>query len=320
MTDAAARIVPSVERNLCRWLPLAFNGQEVVMSKSMHEGVETWCDTCSCEPEPRWQAVAEELDDEAETAGAERRDGLGGASGGIARSPRTLRVHYLQHVPFEGPGAIAEWVRGSGHALSGTHAYRGDRPPGVEGFDVLVVMGGPMSVNDADQYGWIEPEIRLIREAVEAGKPVLGVCLGAQLLAAAFGAAVRPTGEKEIGWFPVRRVSVGPGGDDALAGFPETFTPLHWHGETFELPDGAERLAETEACSNQAFQLGRRAVGLQFHLEATPESVRPLVEQCGEEIGAGRFEQLPDWILDCEQRSAAVRPLLYRLLDRLTQV
>lgn len=224
-----------------------------------------------------------------------------------------MRLKILQHVPFEGPAAIAEWADSRGHDQSVIRLDRGEPVPEPDPEGGLVVMGGPMSVNDTDRFAWIEPERRLIRAMIDRGRPVLGICLGAQFIAAACGANVYPGPEKEIGWFPVRRVH-----DDGFGRhLPETFTPLHWHGETFDLPDGATRLAETEAAANQAFQVGPHALGLQFHLEATPDSVRELVEHAGHEIGDGRFEQDPGRITDCEADSRAVQPILFDLLDDL---
>lgn len=226
-----------------------------------------------------------------------------------------MRIHYLQHVPFEGPAAIVDWATRRGHGLTGTHLYRGDTFFDLDTCDGLVVMGGPMSVNDGERYPWIETETRLIAGAIERNMPILGVCLGAQLIAKALGARVYPAPEKEIGWFPVRRVD--PAESGAFAGGPATFTPFHWHGETFDLPRGARRLAETEVCPNQAFQFGRRVIGLQFHIEATPESVAALIEGAAHEITGGRFQQTPAEILDSADRSAKVRPILFDILDQL---
>ncbi len=224
-----------------------------------------------------------------------------------------MRIRCLQHVPFEGPAAIADWANGQEYELTISHLYEGVPLPELGDFDALVIMGGPMSVNDEDSYDWLRVEKRLVRDAVEAGHPVFGVCLGAQLIAAAMGARVYPGPEKEIGWFPVRRVT------DAGLGslLPESFTPFHWHGETFDLPAGAVRLAETDVTSNQAFQLGDNVVGMQFHIEATPASVGALVENCQDEIDAGRFMQPAEALLDCSEKTAAVNPILYSLLDSL---
>ncbi|MBV8903028.1 MAG: amidotransferase, partial [Acidobacteriia bacterium] len=151
--------------------------------------------------------------------------------------------------------------------------------------------------------------------AIESGRAVLGVCLGAQMIASAMGARVYAAAEKEIGWFPVSRVPAE--GLGAL--LPETFTPLHWHGETFDLPAGAVRLAQTDAVPNQAFQLGRTVIGLQFHLEATPLSVELLVENAAHEIQSGKpFQQSPAAIVaQTPQVSTLVRPVLRRVLDHL---
>jgi len=185
------------------------------------------------------------------------------------------RIHVIQHVPFEGPAAIADWALEREATIAVTHVYRGDPLPGLGEFDMLVVMGGPMSVNDETKHEWIAPETALILAAIEADKTVLGVCLGAQFIAKALGAKVYPGPEKEIGWFPVKRV--GPDDREAFDGFPPTFTPLHWHGETFHLPDGATRLAEADA-ANQAVQIDSHVLGLR-HLSRLPlgQSTRPAV-------------------------------------------
>lgn len=228
-----------------------------------------------------------------------------------------MRIHFLQHVSFEGPAAIADWAKEAGHTLSGTHLYRGDALPTVVDFDFLVIMGGPMSVNDERVFPWLAAEKQLVRAAVAAGRGVLGVCLGAQMIASAMGAPVYRAAEKEIGWFPVRRVTASGVG----AVLPEGFAPLHWHGETFDLPAGAVRLAATDVVPNQAFAIGDRVVGLQFHLEATPESVRELVAGAGDEIRPGeRFQQAAsDIVAAAAHASAAVRPVLWALMGYLSK-
>ena len=228
-----------------------------------------------------------------------------------------MRIHTLQHVPFEGPAAIADWAAFNGHSLSITRLDRGDSLPDRNAFDALVVMGGPMSVLEVDRYPWMAPEMALIRDAVQRGKPVLGVCLGAQLLAQALGGRVYRGAEKEIGWFEVRRVE--PEGKGAALELPRRFTPLHWHGDTFEPPPGAVQLARSEGCEQQAFQFGERALGLQFHLEATPESIARLVEHCRHEIGTGPWQMDPAGILDCKRPCALLKPLLDRVLEYLVR-
>jgi GMP synthase-like glutamine amidotransferase len=188
-----------------------------------------------------------------------------------------VRVHYLQHVDYEPPGYVVEWASKRGHEIVGTHLYEGESLPDPDAFDWLVVMGGPMGVYDTQDYPWLEDEQALIREAMAAGKGVLGICLGAQLVAAAMGAEVYPAEAREIGWFPVQATSVASE-SPAFEPLGETYEAFHWHGDTFDLPAGATRAARTDACENQAFVAeDGRVVGLQFHLEVTPETVADLV-------------------------------------------
>lgn len=180
-----------------------------------------------------------------------------------------MKIDVLQHVACEGPAAIADWSEQRGHYLVVHRLFAGEPVPDAIGLDFLVILGGPMSVND-QQPNWIAAERRCIRRALANGVPVFGVCLGAQQIAKTLGADV-VAGQKEVGWFPIRRVS------SALPLLPETLTPLHWHGETFGLPEGAVRLFESEACANQGFAYHNQAIGLQFHMEATKASVESLL-------------------------------------------
>lgn len=174
-----------------------------------------------------------------------------------------MRFLCLQHHPIEGPGAVARWMEAAGHQFTVQEAWTTDfaRLPGdLAG---VVLMGGPMSVRDTETYPWLEAEIAWLREWIDGGGRVLGFCLGAQLIATALGAAVRPMPQKEIGWFPIW-------GERPF--FPAgPFMVYHWHGEMFSLPPGAHLLARSEACAHQAFHVGPRVIGLQFHLEIGPE-------------------------------------------------
>ena len=139
-------------------------------------------------------------------------------------------------------------------------------------------MGGPMGIYDHEEHPWLMAEKKIIRQAIDGGKTVLGICLGAQLIADVLGANVYPGPQKEIGWFPIQRA------DDAPDFLPDELTVFHWHGDTFEIPDGAIRLASSEACENQGFVYNDRVVALQFHMETTPESMEALIENCGHEL------------------------------------
>lgn len=229
-----------------------------------------------------------------------------------------MNVDVLQHVPFEGPGSIADWADARGARLAVTRLFAQEQFPDPTAVDLLVVMGGPMGANDHAVHAWLADEQDFIRQVIAAGKPVLGVCLGAQLIAAAMGARVFPNADKEIGWFPVS--AVRPGGGDAF-GLPEEVTVLHWHGDTFELPPGAALLATSEACANQAFLLGERVMGLQFHLETTRASLWDLVENCAAELEPGRrWVQSAERLLRIDQQQLdANQQLMGRILDFLTR-
>ncbi len=227
-----------------------------------------------------------------------------------------MRAHFFQHVPFEGLGSIGSWLESRGASVTDTRFFEEFALPPVNDVDLLIVMGGPMSVNDESVYPWLSDEKRFIKEAILRGKSVLGVCLGAQLIANAMGARVYPNAEKEIGWLPIHRVH-NPRAGDAFQ-FPKDSVVFHWHGETFDLPPGAIRLARSEACENQAFQLGRNAIGLQFHLETTPQSARDLVGECRHELVPAKFVQSEETILSAPaERYTAINALMSAVLSFL---
>ncbi len=186
-----------------------------------------------------------------------------------------MKLHYLQHVPFEGLGIIENWAVSNGFEISCTRLFADEKLPDIGSFDWLVVMGGPMGIYDHEAHPWLMAEKQLIKNTIDAGKTVLGICLGAQLIADVLGAKVYPGPQKEIGWFPLQ-------GSNPL--LPETLTAFHWHGDTFEIPKGATHLASSAACKNQGFIYNGRVVGLQFHLETTPQSMEALIENCGDEL------------------------------------
>lgn len=196
----------------------------------------------------------------------------------------SLRIHYFQHLPYEGLASIGDWARRRGHRVSASNFYADDPLlPALEDFDWLVVMGGTMGAYEEEQFPWLRGEKALIRAAVDAGKTVLGICLGSQLIASALGARVYPAGHREIGWWPVRKLA-GAAGHPLFGLLPEEFTAFHWHGDTFELPAGAVLLAASAGCRHQAFSLGERVLGLQFHFEVTPAAVRQMLEGSDEEL------------------------------------
>lgn len=228
-----------------------------------------------------------------------------------------MNIHFLQHVPFEGLASIRGWIERGGHTVGCTRLYAGDGFPRAESVDLLIVMGGPMGVHDIDQYPWLIAEKAFLRAVIGAGKRVLGICLGAQLIADVLGARVYPNDQKEIGWFPVTR------SEDAEASalgrlLPAEFMAFHWHGDTFALPPGAVHLGHSAVCRNQAYAVGERILGLQFHLETTPESARELIEHGGDELVDGPTIQSADEMLADGTRFGDLNRLMFELLDGLT--
>jgi GMP synthase-like glutamine amidotransferase len=221
---------------------------------------------------------------------------------------KPMRAHYLQHVPFEGLGSMQPWLEDAGYRIGVTRLFAADPFPPIAELDLLIVMGGPMSVNDEGQFPWLIEEKAFIRAAIEAGVAVLGVCLGAQLIANAFGARVYPNSVQEIGWFPVQRTELAESGQLVLP--PESMV-LHWHGETFDLPAGACHLARSQGCENQAFQLGEGVIGLQFHLEATCELLDGFIEADGAALQPATYVQSAEVITE---RAGDFMPEAQRLM------
>lgn len=227
-----------------------------------------------------------------------------------------MTLHVLQHVPHEGPGTIAEWAADRGHDLDVTHLYDDEPLPTVEDVDWLVVLGGPMGVGDEHRHPYLVDETELIARAITTGKPVLGICLGAQLIADALGAEVSEHRSTEIGWYPVEARHRAA---DTLLGeaLPEEFVPLHWHGDSFEVPEDATLAFASEACTNQAFVYDDRVVGLQFHLECTPHGVQELVD--ASELGDEPWIQSEGVLLEERYRCEKLRRLCYDLLDAMEE-
>ena len=190
-----------------------------------------------------------------------------------------LRVHYFQHIAEEGFGSCYSYLKQMQAHISATEFFalppeqniEIEALPRVEDVDLLIVMGGAMSVNDEANYPWLKIEKRWIRRYLASGKPAIGLCLGGQLIANAVGAAVSRNPEQERGWNPVYKVENTP---ETCFQIPDQITVMQWHGETFELPKGAVRLASNAACANQLYQIGKNVLGFQFHPEITPQALQ----------------------------------------------
>ncbi len=228
-----------------------------------------------------------------------------------------IRIHYIKHVPFEGLGSIEAWIRNSGNHLSLTRLYAGETLPDIESFDWLFVMGGPMNIYETNRFSWLVEEKRFIERAVNKEKVVLGICLGAQLLADILGKKVFPGPEKEIGWFSVYKTPEAI--DSPSAQFmPIEIEAFHWHGDTFDLPSGAIHLAQSTACESQGFSYDGHVIGLQFHLETTRSSVEALIRNCGQEIVQGPYIQTPEIMLKEGGRFREINKIMAGLLDQLS--
>ena len=208
-----------------------------------------------------------------------------------------MRIHYLQHVLFENPGTILVWAEKNGHIITNTQLYNRECFPAQRDFDWLVIMGGPMNIYEEDKYPWLVDEKVFIREAVAAGKIVIGLCLGGQLIADVIGGQVTRNPCKEIGWFPVQW-SGKARSSPLFSFFPKQSVVFQWHGDTFSiLPAEALCIARNDACSHQAFMYKNRVFGFQFHLENTPEIIRALVENCADDMVPGAYVQTPQELL-----------------------
>lgn len=229
-----------------------------------------------------------------------------------------MRIHYLQHVPFEDLANIEAWAKKKGHDVTRTMLFQDEPLPALDNFDWLVIMGGPMNIYEHDKYPWLVREKEFISRAIAADKIVLGICLGAQLMADVLGGKVRRNEQKEIGWFPVRLTA------DAMRSpvfrvLPEEFVAFHWHGDTFDIPPGAIRTAESQACRNQAFVIGK-AVGLQFHLESSMDSIDHLILNCSDELKDGKYVQRPKELLSHLDRFPEIRILMEVFLSNMEKV
>lgn len=191
---------------------------------------------------------------------------------------KTLRIHYFQHVPFEGIGHIETWAKKNAHTISSTKFFNNQPLPNLNKIDWLIIMGGPMSVHDENEHPWLILEKQFIKEAIEAEKVVIGFCLGGQLIAHTLGGKVTKNKHKEIGWYPIsfsdlaKKTSIFEG----LRDIPV----FHWHNDTFEIPNGGTLIASSEACTNQAFMYNEKVFAFQFHLETELASLRGMIENC----------------------------------------
>jgi GMP synthase-like glutamine amidotransferase len=230
-----------------------------------------------------------------------------------------MRVHVIQHVTFEGPGLIAEWAVERGHELTSSLALT-EEYPDCKSIGLICVMGGPMDADDEGASPWLHAEKHYLAECISGGNAVLGICLGAQILAEVLGGRVKRGEHKEIGWYPVTKTDAGRR-ERLVSAWPDSFVVGQWHGDTFDLPAGLKPLMSSETFANQAFVFDGRVVGVQFHLEWTEESLGTLIAAC-----PGDFEDHGPWVSspvlmqdEAEGRVPDDRALLFAVLDALAE-
>jgi GMP synthase-like glutamine amidotransferase len=224
------------------------------------------------------------------------------------------RLLVLQHIACEPPAAFEDELRSRGLDLVRVELDEGEPLPDWRDFPAIVVMGGPMGAYDEGEHSWLAPEKQLLREAVDADVPVWGVCLGAQLLAGALGARVYPGEQPEVGLLPVE-LTPAAASDPVFGEAPSSFPTLQWHGDTFDLPEGATLLASSPAYPNQAFRIGR-SYGLQFHIEVSLElatewgEVPAYAQSLEATLGPGALDRL---LAGVEEHADVTLPLARRL-------
>lgn len=227
-----------------------------------------------------------------------------------------MRIHCLQHVPFEGPGCIETWAFEKGHSLSYTKFYEPHSLPEMQSFDCLIILGGHMGVHDEAQHRWLKAEKDFIEKTIIYQKKILGICLGAQLIALVLGARVTKNLEKEIGWYPVKKEASNT---EILNGISSEIVVFHWHGDTFGIPANAIRLFSSEACQNQGFSFGKKVVGLQFHLEVTEDNLQQMIAAGEGELSPGKYIQSTEQILG-NVSLIENNKIMFQLLDNMETI
>ena len=211
---------------------------------------------------------------------------------------------------------MADWVALRGHRLTGTRFYTNDELPSLSELDWLIIMGGPMGIFDYQNYPWLSQEQRFIRKAIDSGKTIIGICLGAQLIANVLGAKIYRNRYKEIGWYPIE-MTPESFSRRPFNTFPTKFEVFHWHGDTFEIPSNATRLAKSAACDNQAYIYDNRVIGLQFHLETTEEGIRNIVANCSHELVDAPFIQSAECMLSRKTNFRITNKKMAAILNEL---
>lgn len=223
-----------------------------------------------------------------------------------------MRVLLLKHFDFDDPSFFISWAGQHEAELTVLFPPNGFHAPSFDSFDLLIILGGPMSAYQDSEYPWLQSEKKFIREAVDRGKKVLGICLGAQMLADVLGGKVYRNQYKEIGWHQVMRNSTE---HPLLEGVPDEFYSFHWHGDCFDIPEGTVSLASSKACEQQAFAYGEHVLGLQFHLETTEGCMTTMLERWQHELVEAPWIQKAGDILEQKDRTRDSKAILNQILS-----
>jgi GMP synthase-like glutamine amidotransferase len=227
-----------------------------------------------------------------------------------------MHIHYFQHNHFEDMGYIGDWAKSKNITTSVTRFDLKPELPSLEDFDWLVVMGGAMGVHDSDQFPWIHSEIEFIKQVIHSGKIVIGICLGSQMIASALGARVYKNTEPEMGFWPVK-FSPEAQKDNVFKHFPANLMVMHFHFDTFGLPQGAVAMAESVITPIQAFRYGSNVFALQFHSELTESNTPIFISELTHEIVPGRLVQQPSEMLQNISYCRINNQVFAKMLDEI---
>jgi len=230
-----------------------------------------------------------------------------------------MKVCILQHVSFEGPAMILDWIKEKGFEFEIIKLFEGQALPAIDSFEMLVVMGGPMSVHGEAEFTWLGEENRFIKSAIDSQKKVLGICLGAQLIATVLGTKVGKAENKEIGWFPVELSPVAKQ-NQVFSDIDENITVLHFHGEGFAIPDAAELIFSSEGHQNQGFTYGDNILALQFHFEMNEATLKSILENTSDiadSRSGDRFIQSENAVLAGLKYQELCKKNLHKIISRM---
>lgn len=228
-----------------------------------------------------------------------------------------MKIHCIRHEPFEGLACIEDWISQNNHELSCTYTYLQQSFPSECTFDLLIIMGGTASIYNSLHESWYLEEKQFLEACIGQKRKILGICLGAQILASVLGSRIYSGKAKEIGWFPVDFFKEN---NQGLLFLPDRLTTFHWHGDTFDIPRGAIPLASSELTPNQGFTYNNHVIAMQFHPEMTKTSLQKLIRAAGGELmEKGKFIQTAEGMMEKQHLIKENNSLMFKILDHLAE-